>query len=289
MRTHPRNCETAKLHDCNCGACGGSQHGARWVRLPHASSEDRSSRRSEYEKALRYDSRSQLRDNQDNREAVTDIARLDVADWLADPLGAAMAVAEAAPDRGRHKAIEPSGVDAAEQITAMAATMADAWKEFAEELADTPAAPDIRRSFARHGWCDLLVGIVQAIEAFDGPVASIPDTAKAAVTRYILNSTMQPRRAHITALVAEVIVDKAWLAFKTALVSQIPLIGTSREQAILILRVLAVFVCPAPERHAEVQRFALKPIGDDVRTILLPTTKDRLAELFAEWRNGSVE
>jgi hypothetical protein len=66
---------------------------------------------------------------------------------------------------------------------------------------------------------------------------------------------------------------------------KIPLLSIiTSEDAARSLRILAVFVCPAPERHREVREHALKPLGDDVKKILTEQAKARLATLFKDWK-----
>jgi hypothetical protein len=76
-----------------------------------------------------------------------------------------------------------------------------------------------------------------------------------------------------------------WHAFVAAAFGGIPLLDIlSNDDALRALRILAVFICPAPEEHEAVRRHALKPLGNDVAKILNDQTKTRLAVLFAEWK-----
>ena len=56
-----------------------------------------------------------------------------------------------------------------------------------------------------------------------------------------------------------------------------------RTETLRSLRILAVFICPAPEDHKEVREHALEPLRDDARAIITAQTKARLARLFDEW------
>jgi hypothetical protein len=47
---------------------------------------------------------------------------------------------------------------------------------------------------SNHGWCDLFIGLVQAIEATQHPFNSIPEKVK----RMILDSSRQANRPHVT-------------------------------------------------------------------------------------------
>jgi hypothetical protein len=63
----------------------------------------------------------------------------------------------------------------------------------------------------------------------------------------------------------------------------------SNDDALRALRILAVFICPAPEQHEAVRQHALKPLRDDTTKILTDRTKARLNLLFAEWQADGDE
>lgn len=189
-------------------------------------------------------------------------------------------------ERGEPDSVpEPSPV---EQVMIFAEAMTSVWKEIADELDDdTARARDIKRQLADHGWCDLFIGLVRVIEKSQEVLDKIPDSAKNLVKQAILGSSMQAKRSHVTSAVVDVVVDRVWGAFKGAMCGQFPLLSiiTSKD-ALRSLRILAVFTCPAPEKHQEVREHALKPLGDDVKKILTEQTKTRLTKLFEEWVTG---
>jgi hypothetical protein len=82
---HNISCATAKGHVCCCTGCGGSLHGWEgWVSLANEV-DTRQSRRQQVEVIWRtHYHPPQRRSNKKSREASTDLARLDIADWLAD-------------------------------------------------------------------------------------------------------------------------------------------------------------------------------------------------------------
>ncbi len=176
------------------------------------------------------------------------------------------------------------------QVEIFARAMTSTWPEIAAELGDTKSARDIKRELAYHGWCDLFIGIVRMIETTRHALDKIPETAKEVVKRAIRRSSMDAKRSHVTNHVVDIVVDRVWQAFKGAMVAQVPLLSIiTREEALRNLRILAVFTCPAPEKHKEVREHALKPLGDDARQILTEKTKERLAKLFDEWATGDDE
>lgn len=194
--------------------------------------------------------------------------------------------AEPQPERSERRQPDdiPPYLSVVEQVEILAKAMTGTWAEIAAELGDTKSAKDTKRQLAYHGWCDLFIGLVQVIEIYQHTLDKIPDAAKDLVKQAILRSSMQAKRSHVTSVVVDVVVDKVWQAFKGALVGQVPLLSfITGEEALRSLRILAVFTCPAPEKHKEVREHALRPLGDDARKILTAQTKTRLAKLFDEW------
>jgi hypothetical protein len=68
---------------------------------------------------------------------------------------------------------------------------------------------------------------------------------------------------------------------KTAVTAKIPILAAVTSDDVLrMLRMLAIFMCPAPEAHREVRERALDPLGEDVRAVITDETKERLREVF---------
>lgn len=79
---------------------------------------------------------------------------------------------------------------------------------------------------------------------------------------------MQANRAHVTEAVVNIVMDKVWHAFVAAAFGGIPLLDVlSNDDALRALRILAVFICPAPEEHEAVRQHALKPLHNVVAAI----------------------
>ncbi|WFE47653.1 hypothetical protein [Verrucosispora sp. WMMD1129] len=272
--THNSRCETAQRHFCVCTGCGGSQHGVQgWLDHVGRDHTVRQRKRENLQSKLAWtdDHPRRLKLVGRNQETTIDLARVDITDWLAVRLTPVVA------DFGEPY---PSPVD---QVTAFAEEMGrGAWQEIAAGLDRITSDTDtVKRELTNHGWCDLFIGLVQAIEATRYTFNSISSK----VTDMILNSTWQVDRPHVTEAVISLIVDKAWHGFQTAAFGGVPLLDiVSSDEALRALRVLAVFICPAPARHPAVRRHALKPLGDDTTKILNDQTKTKLAELFADWR-----
>lgn len=281
-----------------------------WVGLATAPNDDRLRRREQLDKQWQTNRRHRRqRQGKPVREASTDLARLDIAEWLAARTASTMPatdnttnrssdsgdVISVVPDEGASSDAATGGPRAPgdethlspiEQVVTLAEAMTKpTWQEISAELdADSPEAGEIKRQLAQHGWCDLLVGLIRVLDVSRESLDQIPDSAKSIVKSAILHSSMHAVRTRVTSAVVDVVVDKVWFAFKAATFAKAPLLGLiTGDEMMRSLRILAVFTCPAPENHDEVRRFALKPLGDDVQTILTERTKQRLSELFSEW------
>jgi hypothetical protein len=275
---HNVQCATAEGRVCRCTGCGGSQHGWQgWLEQTGADDEERRKLRERFESELVGTERDPSRPSPKRRRELTaDLARLDIADWLAVP---------PKPPKEQLTEPDPSPV---EQVTILAEEMTrGTWQDLAAELdrsADDPAA--VKRDLANHGWCDLFVALIRAIESAGRAFNTIPEKAKA----IILTGPLQAGRTHLTEAVVNTVVDRVWRAFVTAAFGGVPLLDIlSKDDALRALRILAVFICPAPEEHEAVRQNALKPLGEDATKILTDQTRARLAILFAEWRTDPVQ
>lgn len=188
------------------------------------------------------------------------------------------------PDEPTSAPVGPSPIDLVE-IFAESMTQS-VWDGIAAELGeDTATVTAIKLQLAQHGWCDLFVGLVQVVEAYGSAVNAIPEWAKRRVKDAILDSSMTQYRPQVTSAVVDVVVDRVWSAFKAAMIGNVPLLDViTREETLRSLRILTVFICPAPGDHKEVREHALEPLGEDARKLLTEHTKARLGLLFDEWK-----
>ncbi|ADU11403.1 hypothetical protein ML5_5951 [Micromonospora sp. L5] len=203
---HIPGCATAQGHLCRCTECGGSQHGVQgWLDHVDRDNASRRRRRKNFESKLTWTLHQprSLQKTRVNREITTDLARVDVADWLATP----------SPPRTGTEDGEPYP-SPAEQVSALAEAMTrGAWREIATELdrAD-PDATDVKRDLTHHGWCDLFIALAKVIEETRHGLDSIPGKAK----DMILRSLLQADRPTVTEAVVSLIVDKVWHGFQAA-------------------------------------------------------------------------
>lgn len=180
----------------------------------------------------------------------------------------------------------PVTVPEADQVLAFAQAITQtAWTDVTAELGkDAGEVSDIKTQMANHGWCDLLVGLARVVDTYGQVVDRVPELVTRQVGNAVLNSSMRDMRAQVTSAVVDIVVERVWGAFKGATVGNVPLLsGLTGGDVVRSLRVLAVFVCPAPEEHEEVREYALKPLGDDARRILTEQMKAQLTRLFDKW------
>jgi hypothetical protein len=179
--------------------------------------------------------------------------------------------------------------DALEQVNALAKAMTeDIWQDIVKDLpGSTEEIRMIRLQLADHGWCDLFIGFVLVLEKFGKAIDTVPDRAKKLIVEAIRGSSKQEKRPRLTEHVVGMIVDKAWGAFKTAAVAHVPLFGLlTSDELLRNLRMLAVFICPAPEKHEEVRKHAVDPLVKDARGYVSEEAKEWLAKQFDQWATG---
>ncbi|WP_433082340.1 hypothetical protein ACQP1P_01470 [Dactylosporangium sp. CA-052675] len=196
-----------------------------------------------------------FRRNQRNREIVGDLARIDISDWLSAEGRRTRLANVAEPEDARPTVTE--------QVEALAEGLAqNTWDRIAAELPEPVA---IGREFADHGWCDLLVGLARGVEARHG----LDEEAREWMRLALTESSRAPHRPRVDKNTADVVVGHVWEALRAGSYGWL-------ERDLRSLRVLAVFMCPAPEAHAEVREHALGPAAG----MLTERTRDRLQRLL---------
>ncbi|TWG21071.1 hypothetical protein FHX34_103601 [Actinoplanes teichomyceticus] len=273
--THNNNCAYAKGHDCACGGCGGARHGWQgWLRM--AGDADRRSARSRHLRArLTRRQNGGLRRDQPNRARIVDLARLDTADWLARQ--------HDAPAGSRERPDLPSELD---QVAGLGRALADdTWSDIRAAIDATAADPArARRQLAAHTWCDLLVALIRSVEVMAAAEETFGDSAADAVVRAILASSRQKDRDQITEQILRIVVSRVFAAIRVATIAHVPVLQLLTDPGSLpALRALAVFICPAPERHPEVRRYALAPLAANGPGAVTAQTRHWLSEVWPDW------
>jgi hypothetical protein len=288
------SCENAKQARCRCGQCGGSMHNVGgYILMAREAPETRRDHHNTLERELIRGPDSILpRASANNRRIVAKICAVEIADEIA-------AYAPVSPpplngEPGHQSASEDQqtspGPDV-DQVEAVANLLTrDLWPEIQKAIDEAAAESGldpgtVRRELATHGWCDLLVGIIQVIEEARGVLDGVKDTARVTIVKAITGSSKQSLRHHVTDHIVGLMVDKVWSTLFAAITHSVPPLALlDNDEFLRTLRILAAFICPAPEQHSEVREHALKPLGEDAKGYLSDQTKEYLAEVFAEWR-----
>jgi len=120
-----------------------------------------------------------------------------------------------------------------------------------------------------HFWCDLLAAYACAIENAQHNLDKIPEH----VTAAILETRATSERPVLEEATTRLAVQTTWKSIK-----KLPIFGQI-DSVLRAVRILAVLICPAPERHRSVARHCLAPLTNGV---LSAATKDRLTEALPE-------
>ncbi|MCK9902147.1 hypothetical protein MXD63_18965 [Frankia sp. Cpl3] len=230
-----------------------------------------------------------LKETQANRGTMVRICAVELADGIA---------AGQDSDHGKHDVrLENPGVSGpdADQIEAVASLITrNLWPELRGAIDETSAESGIqpaavRRELASHAWCDLIVGIIKLLEETNGLLGDIEKIGRDRIVHAMTDSSMQETRTQVNEKVIELMAGRVWSALFTAVKQAMPPLNVLDNDALLrTLRILAVFICPAPQKHKEVHIHALRPLGEDVRGYLTEQTKEHLKEAFADWGTWST-
>lgn len=156
---------------------------------------------------------------------------------------------------------------AAEQVTAIADLVAEQAVEALKKHGHATSRQELRLN---HFLCGLLAALAEAIDKFKQALDRVPD----AVISMIIGKSDQ---LGLSAVAVRVAVRSSW-----RLIKQLP-VFSQIDNLLRAVRIAAVLTCPAPERHEDVLRNCLYPLGGDV---ISAATEKRLEELLSA-RHGS--
>ncbi|WP_433352126.1 hypothetical protein ACQPYV_17905 [Micromonospora saelicesensis] len=141
-------------------------------------------------------------------------------------------------------------------------------------------AREIKKGLARHGWCSLLVALIQLIEKVNKTIGLVADTAKRALKNALSNRLPGHIADQLKDAVVDLVVDRVWSALTRLLDAHFPLLGAD---TVRVLRMLAVFACPSVERHRDVYQHALVPLTGDGQGLVAEEIKAQVTTLFTAW------
>ncbi|MET7669560.1 hypothetical protein [Micromonospora luteifusca] len=284
VNTHRLNCSNAQNPGCECSGCGGSLHGwGGWATLAVERPAIRDERRRALKDDITKEDAGALIFNEKNRRKSLDLARLDLADYLWDadprpkgdaPLPRRFEVGdwEAVPfDNGRMNIL-------ADEV------MGKPWDEISDSIGtlvgNKQTARNIKKDLASHGWCSLLVALIQLIEKVNKAIGLIADTVKQTLKDALSKRFTCRIAKQLKDAVVDIVVDRVWSALTRLLDAHFPLLGAD---TVRVLRMLAVFACPSVERHRDVYQHALVPLMADGRGLVAEEVKAQVATLFTAW------
>ncbi|WP_435108662.1 hypothetical protein [Nocardiopsis synnemataformans] len=249
---HNHSCANARKPGCSCSGCGGSLHG--WpghLELSRRPPEERAVRREgaqqDWYAAVGFDEQTR----REHLAAPTprmlghavEAARVDMADYLA----AHPATANRIREFGGLLNTQAFGVVKTEAV---------------RRTARHPELARVAEALPGHFWCSLLTALVGAFDRVDQAVDKIPAQA-----RELLQEEAPPDWGLAQELISDTALEAVWECAAVFLTLWRP------GELLLVMRVLAVLICPDPVRHTEVVRVCLLPLGlgvlQDAVTLML--------------------
>ncbi|WP_235432050.1 hypothetical protein [Nocardiopsis sp. RV163] len=240
---HNHACANARRPGCSCSGCGGSLHG--WpghLELSRRPPEERAVRREgaqqDWYAAVGFD-------EQTRREHLA----------APTPQMLGHAVEAARVDVADHLAARPARMDRVREFGGLLNTRAfSAVKaEAARRAVRHPELVRIAEALPGHFWCSLLAALAGAFDRVDRAVDKVPTQA-----RELLREEVPPGWGPAQELIADTALESVWECAAVFLTPWRP------GELLLVMRILAVLICPDPVRHPEVVRACLLPPGRGV-------------------------
>ncbi|MFD6563867.1 hypothetical protein [Micromonospora profundi] len=284
VNTHRANCANAHNPGCKCSGCGGSLHGwDGWATLAVERPAVRNERRRTLNGDIQKGRAGELRSNAKNRQISLDLARLGITEhlWATDPRPRTDGRLLRDFEVGDQEAVE---FDNGRMNILADAIMVNPWGEISRDIdnlvQNEPTAREIKKGLASHGWCSLLVALIQLIERINMVIGLFTDAAKQAVKKALSNHFTSRISELVKDAVVDIVVDKVWAALTRLLEAHFPLLGAD---TVRVLRMLAVFACPSVERHRDVYQHAVVPLMGDAQGFVAEDVKAQVVTLFTAW------
>jgi DNA-binding transcriptional ArsR family regulator len=127
---------------------------------------------------------------------------------------------------------------------------------------------------AGHLFCSLLAALAQAMQEFGDDFNKVVSEVASKITSYIIGRKRIKHASFMTKIIAEA----AAKSISRVMQHLTPVQNFNHVK--LAVRVLAVIACPEPEKHEEVVRYCLKPLGEP---IIGAEIQKRLKETMPDW------
>lgn len=245
---HNQACANARNPGCSCSGCGGSLHG--WPGHLDLANEYPEERASRYEQAYREWCREVGTEERERRRrlasptegmlhSATTMARIDIAGHLAARPATVARIRELGLRLNTHAFVHVRVEARRRSVT-------------------RPETADISRVLPGHFWCSLLTVLVEAADRWGRAIDKVPVYA-----RELVEERTPPGWGAAQEAIADTALEAVWRCTVELLGLRPP------EELLLVMRVLALFVCPDPGRHPELLRVCLSPLQ---RGVLQETT-----------------
>jgi len=260
---HPASCANAKTAKCNCGICGGSLHGwtgALTLTTP-AMAPTRESMRAAAERAWveATATRPRFRLTRRKAGAAIDGAKANVVDWLA----ATLAEPPTTADEAIGQLVQELGdLVSTKVFDAVCDALGAKHRTARVELAKN------------HFFCSLLAATACAMQQVSDDLNQLA----AKIAGHLVTHMIGRKQVENAPLVADVASDELVKGI-SKLVQSLP-IAQHFANIQRAAQILALLMCPAPEKHEEVIRCCLKPLGEP---IVSAQVRARLEEALPEW------
>ncbi|HET6299450.1 MAG TPA: hypothetical protein VFG33_39155 [Kribbella sp.] len=290
MRSHYPACERAEQNLCRCQQCGGMMHRIEWAlaAAQQASGEDRRRRRRSLDAAWE-------RFDEDRRATPAVVAQVavnsgfvDVVDWLAEDYRPAVVAGE-----------EDRSV-VAHLRAGLVGLVSDAVRIEMDAIVGLPGTDGhvnpLRLGLADHFWCDLFAAIAQVARDVQAELDQVPDHLAGVIihSRRADNNLVRPkrgaRRPTKRIRLEDVIVERVIAAaVETAWAPVQALYQAKLQLLIRHAQILAILICPAPERHRSVVEHCMRPLfGEEIADPTVERIKAALyGDLFAPVVEGT--
>jgi len=151
---------------------------------------------------------------------------------------------------------------AAEQVTAIADLVAE---QAVGALKKHGRATSRRELEVSHFLCSLLAALAEAIDRFKQALDRVPDAVISMITG-------KSDQLALNAVAVRIAVRSSW-----RLIMQLPIFSRI-DNLLRVVRIAAILACPDPDKHEEVLRNCLYPLGGDV---ISAATERRLEQLLS--------
>lgn len=239
---HNGACGSAKSRTCRCAGCTGARHG--WpgsldMTAPGAR-EAREQARADADRTWRQASGPRGRRRSYRRlGAAVDGAKAEAIDWLAQEA----ADASVSDQQVVQQLVGQLGEYIAGHVVCEL-----------ENVVRPEDEASYRLSLTKHFWCDLLAATACSMSALREKAYAAPGRIVTAVMRSRSLDERPAVREYLVRAATDLTVEG---------ISHLPGVRTF-DDALMTVRILAVFVCPAPERHQAVVTCCIEPMGKQV-------------------------